>query len=226
MPISWTAALRLYGKTHGGFVVPKKGTAHYDAVKKLMAETADGPEHAVKKRMSKKGAAEKMAVVAESHEPTKKARRAPTAKGGAAPEVTRNHDAVVPPAAGTKPLEAGGGAGSRAQKELKRPEVEDAGEKPVKKRRGVRSSGLTAGAATQEFLANDNTMGGGAASAQMGGQKKRLAKTLEQKPDEAKIVTVGEGEERTLEGMKTDDPKAVEGKAPFSIQALRNRLLC
>ena len=109
---------------------------------------------------------------------------------------------------------------------MKRPEVEDAGEKPVKKRRGVRSSGLTAGAATAEFLANDNTMGGGAASAQLPGQKKRLKETLAKKEDEAKIVTVGEGEERTLEGMKTDDPAAVEGRAPFSFQALRNRLLC
>lgn len=223
MAISWAAALRLYGKQHG-FTLPKKGTPAYEAVKKLQMETADGPEHAVKKRASKKE--KKEVVVAEAHEPTTKAKKAPTRKGGAAPETTRNHDAILPPAQGTAPLEAGGGAGSRAQKEMKRPEVENAGEKPVKKRRGVRSSGLTAGAATQEFLVNENVMGGGAASAQMPGQKKRIKKTLAKKEDEVKVVEVGEGEERTIEGMKTDDTKAVEGKAPFSIQALRNRLLC
>lgn len=225
MPISWQAALRLYAKTHGGFVVPKKGTAHYDAVKKLQNDTAMGKEHEIKKRASKK-AKEPMAVVAEVHEPTTKAKKAPTRKGGAAPEVTRNADPIVPPAAGTKPLEAGGGAGSRAQKEMKRPEVENAGEKPVKKRRGVRSSGLTAGVATQEFLVNDNTMGGGAATAQLAGQKKRLKKTLEKQEGEVSVVTVGNGEERTIEGMKTDDPKAISGEKPFSFQSLRNRLLC
>jgi hypothetical protein len=227
MPISWAAALRLYGKTHGGFQVPKKGSAVYDAVKKLQASTEMSAEHEVKKRVSKKAKAEKMAVVAEAHEPTTKARRAPTAKGGAAPEVTRNADPIVPPAASTKPIEAAGGAGSRAQniKDTK-PEVENAGEKPVKKRRGVKSSGLTAGVATQEFLVNDNVMGGGAASAQMPGQKKRLKETLAKKDEEVKVVTVGNGEERTIEGMKTDDPEAVSGRAPFSFQSLRNRLLC
>lgn len=165
-------------------------------------------------------------VVAESHEPTTKAKKAPTRKGGAAPDVTRNADPLVPPAAGTKPLEAGGGAGSRAQKEMKRPEVENAGKVPEKKRRGVKSSGLTAGAETQEFLENKNVMGGGAASAQLPGQKERLKKTLKKKEGEAKVVEVGNGEERTIEGMKTDDPQAVSGLKPFSIQALRNRLLC
>ena len=223
MAISWQAALRLYAKTHGGFVVPKKGTPLYDAVKKLQNETADAPEHAIKKREKK---AKKEVVVAEAHEPTTKAKKAPTRKGGAAPEVTRGHDPVVPPAAGTKPLEAGGGAGARGQKEMKRPEVENAGAVPEKKRKGVRSSGLTAKAQTVEFLENDNVMGGGAASAQMPGQKKRIKQTLAKKNDEAKVVEVGDGEERTLEGMKTDDKPAVEGLAPFSIQSLRNRLLC
>ena len=172
------------------------------------------------------GAGSKGAVVAESHEPTKKAKRAPTRKGGAAPDVTRNSDPIVPPAAGTKPVEAGGGAGSRAENALNKPEVPAAEKVPIKKRRGVRSSGKTAGAETQDFLENSNVMGGGAASAQMPGQKDRIKKTLKKTPGEVKIVTVGEGEERTIEGMKTDDPAAVSGLKPFSIQALRNRLLC
>ena len=208
-------------------MVPKKGSADYEAVKKLQAGTEMSAEHEVKKRTSKKAKAEAMKVVAETHEPRTKMKRAPSGKGSAAPDVTRNHDPIVPPAAGTKPLEAAGGAGSRAQLTKKEEKVvEEVAKKPEKKRRGVKSSGLTAGAETQEFLANDNVMGGGAASAQLPGQKERLKKTLKKKEDEAKIVTVGNGEERTLEGMKTDDPKAVSGDKPFSFQALRNRLLC
>ena len=223
MAISWQAALRLYAKKTGHFVLPKKGTEHYAAVKKLQGETADGPEHAIKKR-EKKG--KKEVVVAETHEPTTGAKRAPTKKRKAAPEVTSNHAPLLPPAQGTKPIEAAGGSGSRAQEIEKKPEVKDAEAAPVKKRRGVRSSGLTAKAQTVEFLENDNVMGGGAASAQMPGQKKRIKQTLAKKKDEGKVVEVGEGEERTLEGMKTDDAPAIEGRQPFSFQALRNRLLC
>lgn len=255
MAISYQAALRLYAKQKGGFVIPKKGSADYDAVKKLMGETEDAPEHATKKRMSKKakammseklpmpeekakvrkamkakkqGAAEALKVVAETHEPVTKAKKAPTRKGDAAPEVTRNADPLVPPAAGTKPLEAAGGAGSRAQlTKSEEPVVKEKLKKAAPKRRGVKSSGLTQGVATQEFLVNDNVMGGGAASAQLPGQKERLKKTLKKQEGETSIVTVGSGDlEPTLDGMKTDDPKAISGKAPFSIQSLRNRLLC
>ena len=232
MPISWTAALRLYGQKNGGFVVPKKGSAVYDAVKKLQNETADAPEHAVKKRVSKKAMApaaapEKMAVVAEAHEPQTKAKRAPTGKGGAANSWTRNSDPIVPPAAGTKNIEAAGGAGSRAQNiKDNKPVVEEAAKKPVMKRKVVMSSGLTAGAMTSEFLTNENTMGGGAASGQLPGQMKRLKETLEEQPGEVSIVTVGNGEERTIDGMRTDDKPGISGERPFSFQALRNRLLC
>ena len=171
--------------------------------------------------------AEAMKVVADSHEPTYHVKKAPTRKGGAAPEVTRNADPIVPPAAGTKPLEAAGGKGSRAQLIKKEePVVKEEVKKPVVKRKGVKSSGLTAGAATQDFLMNDNDMGGGAASGQLPGQRQRLKKTLQKQEGEVSIVTVGNGEERTIEGMKTDDPRAVAGLAPFSFQALRNRLLC
>ncbi len=262
MPISWAAALRLYGKQKGAFVVPKKGSADYDAIKKLQASTAMSSEHEIKKRASKKQfmSNNEVQVVPEGHELESVARRgaakksvrdakhitappsaegkaivkgkissklAPTTKGSAEESITQAGDPIMPPAAGTKPLEAAGGRGSRAQ-QIKKDEkvVTEEVKEPVKKRRGVKSSGLTAGVETQEFLVNDNVMGGGAASAQMAGQKERLKKTLKAKPEEVKVVTVGEGEERTLEGMKTDDPKAVSGDKPFSFQALRNRLLC
>ena len=53
MPISYQAALRLYAKEKGHFVIPKKGSADYEAIKKLQEGTEMGPEHAVKKRSKK-----------------------------------------------------------------------------------------------------------------------------------------------------------------------------
>jgi len=254
MPIAWTAALRLYAKKTGHYILPKKGSAAYDEVKKLQKETADGPEHAVKKRRSKHAMEEEedhRRVHEESPWPAHKkggkvvnskalpapaatskkivkgeviGTEAPTKRGKAAADVTMNN--LIPPAKDTKSLEAAGGVGSRAENAMAKGKIKNAEAVPVKKRRGVKSDGLTAGASTQEFLVNENVMGGGAGSGQLPGQKKRLKQTLAKKEGEEKIVTVGEGEERTLEGMKTDDPKAVAGLAPFSFQALRNRLLC
>jgi hypothetical protein len=225
MPISWTAALRLYGKQKGHFIVPRKGSPEYEAVKKLQTETEHGPEHEVKKRAGKKGKKEEV-VVMEAHEPTTKAKKAPTRKGGAAPEVTRNHDPLLPPASGTKPLESAGGAGSKAQMLKEEPVVKDEVKKEVKKRKGVKSSGLTAGAETVKNLTDSNLMDGGSAAAQLPGQTKRIKKSLEKKEGEVKVVEVGNGEEKTLEGLKSDDPEAVSGRKPFSFQALRNQLLC
>ena len=238
MPIAWAAALRLYGKQKGHFVVPKKGSADYDAVKKLQMETADGPEHAVKRRQRKAHKSPSRPhrepspadlpgkVVAASHEPVKKARKAPTAKGGAAPETTRNHDPIVPPAQGTKPLEAAGGAGSKAQDLKKEPVVKEETKKKAPKRRGVKASGLSAAAETFQELTEKNLMDGGAAAAQLPGQKERIKKSLEKKKGEEKMMDVGDGTEKTLEGLKSDDPAALSGRKPFSFQALRNQLLC
>ena len=42
--VSWVQALKEYAKQHGGkYVVPKKGTPEYDAVKKLMGASAPAP---------------------------------------------------------------------------------------------------------------------------------------------------------------------------------------
>jgi hypothetical protein len=224
MPIAWAAALRLYGKQKGHFVVPRKGSPDYDAVKKIQMETADGPEHAVKKRVSKKKSSE--VVVAEAHEPTTKAKKAPTRKGGAAPDTTRDHNPIVPPAQGTKPLEAAGGAGSKAQDLKEEPVVKEESKKKAPKRRGVKASGLTAAAATFQELTEKNLMDGGAAAAQLPGQKERIKKSLAKKEGEEKMMEVGDGSEKTLEGLKSDDPVALSGRRPFSFQALRNQLLC
>ena len=162
---------------------------------------------------------DKGAIVAESHEPTKKARKAPTgrtSKDAPYNDFSRQHAPIDPPRAETKQIDQPMAMVEDAKKAKTKA--------PVKKRRGVQSDGKTAGAELKDKLENEQQLDA-AISPDMPGQKELIKKELKRKP-KAKIVTVGEGEERTIEGMKTDDPKAIEGKAPFSFQALRNRLLC
>jgi len=207
MPISWAAALRMYGKQKGAFVVPKKGSAEYDAIKKLQTETEMSEEHEVKRR----------------------ARRVKTPQTLAVPEGGVN-ESLPPPTekkSVTKPLEAAGGAGSKAQNLKTKPEVENAAEIPEKKaKKGLTRTGKTTKVDTVEDLTNTNLGEGGALAPSYAGQKAGIKKQLEQNRKTARVVSVGNGEERTLEGMKTDDPMAIAGKAPFSFQALRNKLLC
>ena len=166
---------------------------------------------------SEKG--DKGAIVAESHEPTTKAKKAPTGRTSkTAPynEFSRQHAPINPPQVETKQIDQPMAMAEEAKKAKTKA--------PVRKRKGVQSDGKTAGAELKDQLQNEQQLDA-AMSPDMPGQEERIKKELKRKP-KAKIVTVGEGEERTLEGMKTDDPKAIEGRAPFSFQALRNRLLC
>lgn len=99
--MKWVEALKEYAKTNGKYVVPKKGTPAYDAVKKLMGEGAkatetvevkDGSTRAVRKRVPKapkvaeehKAEGEAIKAVAKAHKkegealkkaPAKRARR-------------------------------------------------------------------------------------------------------------------------------------------------------
>ena len=103
--ISWPAALRLYAKQNGSYILPKKGSAAYDAVKKLQMETEDAPEHATAKRGTGKKAVAKAskAASAEAKAPgitsgTVSKKKAPTARGGASEVTTAAGDPVLPPA--------------------------------------------------------------------------------------------------------------------------------
>lgn len=208
MPISWAAALRMYGKQKGAFVVPKKGSSDYDAIKKIQQETEMSPEHEVKRRQRRpKGKDTTLAVP----------------EGGV--------NASLPPPtvqkSKTKPLEDAGGAGSRAEMFQEKPKVEDAAAVPEKAgKKGLARSGKTKKADTVQELTDRNLGDGGALAPSFAGQKEGIKKQLAQNRKTDRVVSVGNGEERTLEGMKTNDPAAVEGRAPFSIQSLRNRLLC
>ena len=209
MPISWAAALRMYGKQKGHFIVPRKDSEDYHAVKKLQQSTEMSAEHEVKRRQRKgKGMTGATMAVPE---------------GGV-------NASLPPPAANksvTKPIDSAGGIGSKAEGLKKKPEVEDAAKVPEKKgKKGLARSGKTVKADTVQELEDRNLGDGGALAPAYAGQKAGIKKQLEQNRKTARVVSVGEGEEKTIDGMKTDDPKAVSGSAPFSYQALRNRLLC
>lgn len=159
------------------------------------------------------------AIVAESHEPTTKAKKAPTnrtSKTAPYNDFSRAHAPIDPPSIDVKQIDqpmAMAAAAPQAKTKA-----------PVRKRRGVQSDGLTAGAELKQQLQNEQQLDA-AMSPDMPGQEERIKKELKRKP-KAKIVTVGEGQEQTIDHMKTDDPKAISGDKPFSFQALRNRLLC
>lgn len=233
MAISWVAALRLYAKQTGHYILPKKGSEAYEAVKKLQAETEHSAEHEVAKRGSGKKAMAKAAKSAKSAASASleasapgitsgkvSKKKAPTGYGGAEESETRSGDPVLPPAAKTKQIDNQGVA--EKSKKVINPESEP--EKVVKK--GVSRTGKTVKANTADFINNENTGVTAAVSAQLAGQKEEIVKALKKAKRTPKVVTVGEGQEETIDNMKTDDPKAITGAQPFSIQALRNRLLC
>ena len=100
--------------------------------------------------------------------------------------------------------------------------LENPEDKPEAVRKGVQSSGETNTMEAQNFLANENT-GNIAISAQLPGQKEEIAKQLKKKlpklaPVDAKPLS------KTADNLRTDDPKAITARAPFSMNALRMKL--
>jgi hypothetical protein len=101
--------------------------------------------------------------------------------------------------------------------------VENPEANPVVDRKGVESSGLTKKVEAQQFIMNSNLGPSSAITAQLPGQAEQIKKSLKVKvpklaPVEPKPV------ETTVAKLKTDDPKAIEARAPFSFNALRLRL--
>jgi hypothetical protein len=241
--ISWPAALRLYAKETGHYILPKKGSAAYDAVKKLQMETEHSPEHEIAKRGNgKKAKASKVRLEKAHHseikfgveggkgEPAPSAtivsgkiskKKAPTARGGASEVTTTAGDAVLPPASKLTQIDNQGIA--EKSKKVVEPEAH-----PEKKpgRKGIGRSGKTVAAEITSDIVNRNTGMSAAVSAQLAGQTEEIKGALKTAKKTPKVVLVGDGGEATIDGLKSDDPKAIEGKAPFSIQALRNKLLC
>ena len=266
MPISWIAALQVYAKETGQYILPKKGSEAYDRVKKIQMETEAGPEHTVAKRGTGKRAMASKARLEKAHhseikvgvegdgekkrtsgklgkahhsdikfgvkggEPAKapgivsgtvSKKKAPTKKGGASEVTTTAGDAVLPPAANLTQIDNQGIA-SKSKKVIE-PEAH-----PEKKvgRKGISRSGKTVGAEVTEDIVNRNTGPGGLTNARLADQKEEVEGVLHAAKKTPKVVLVGDGSEKTIDGLKSNDPKAIEGKAPFSITALRTKLMC
>ena len=99
-------------------------------------------------------------------------------------------------------------------------EIEDPESAPVVKRKGVEASGKTSKMVAAQFIANSNLGPSSAITAQLPGQKEQIEKTL--KVRAPKLAPVDpKPTEKTVDGLKTNDPKAVEARAPFSYNALR-----
>jgi len=101
------------------------------------------------------------------------------------------------------------------EKVIKNPE-----DAPVAERKGVQSSGETKKMEAQDFIANRNVGPSAAITTQLPGQKEQIKKELKRKLPKLSPVDPNPPE-KTIKGLKTNDPKAVEAKAPFSFNALR-----
>lgn len=199
MPISYQAALRLYAKSAGeGFMIPKKGTPAYEAVKKLQMETADAPEHAIKKRSKKEEAFKKIGGESDLKAGVKGMMLEP------------------PPAPKTTPIDTPIPR-IKQTKVLKDPEEADV--KPRKPRQKKVDA--------QQFIENRNTGPSAVITTQTADQARHIKEELSENKKTPKIVSVNPNPpEKTIDGLKTNDPKAIEGKEPFSMTALRLKLRC
>ena len=101
--------------------------------------------------------------------------------------------------------------------------VEDPVADPVVDRKGVTASGRTKKVVAQEFIMNSNLGPSAAITAQLPGQKEQIKKELKVKVP--KLSTpVPKPPEKTVDGLKSDDPKAIKAMAPFSYNAIFARL--
>jgi len=100
--------------------------------------------------------------------------------------------------------------------------LENPESKPEAVKKGVQSSGETKKMEAQDFLATENT-GNIAISNQLPGQKEEIKKQLKKKLPKLAPVDAHPPTE-TVSNLKTDDPKAIEARAPFSFNALRRKL--
>lgn len=232
--IPYASALKIYAKRHGGaFVVPKKGSEAYEAVKKIQQETEMSEEYALKRKPKITKGLPKSASLTAFAEPGGKSQSvgfgvkgvpegkpAPTAAGGASRATTADGDSLVPPRATTTELNA-----NQKKRETKKIVANAEAVPEGAPKKNLSRTGRTVKGDAQDFIENENTGMSAVVSAQFADQKDQIEKALKKNKKTPKIVTVGEGQEKTLENMKTDDPKAIEGKAPFSISALRMKLL-
>ena len=219
MPIAWAAALKIYAKESGSFTLPKKGSDAYEKVKKIQQGTEMSEEHALKRKAKKTA----IVVEAKAKKAGKGRKRSDSLSSQEESERAKKDKAVeMPPAMKNDTAMIDVPEKEKRKRVLKDPKAIP----EAKSKSGVTRTGKTQAENDLDYLENKNIGEGQDISAQLPGQKEKIQNALKKKPAK-KLVTVGNGEEKTIDGMKTDDAVAVEGgNVQFSFQALRNRLLC
>jgi hypothetical protein len=244
MPISYQAALRMLAKEKGGFTVPKKGTADYDKVRKLMSETEMSADHEVrrkasaptsgevKKRVSKKMAASKepkikssaSSVDSEKEEMKKEKERVKRVKKIRAKKELVGSVPSLPAAMknDTAPIDA------PQAEQMKAKKVRNAMKKTTgASSGGVKRSGETKTEEVKDFLVNDNTGPSALITTQLAGQKRRIKEALDMK-DDAGIIVDPKPAEETIDAMNKEASKVpeLEGRGQFDFITFRRKLLC
>ena len=208
--VSYAAAMKQYFTSKGEKMhFPTKGSAEHSAIRALMASgdiTGDSSVSAATAVLQPK---------AEKAEPKASKDVAPSRKRNSKPAKPDGTTLIDQPHIDKKAIEE---------------VVEEPEKKPVKKRapRAVKADGLSPEmqnlkAATEM---NSGTM---IAPADYPGLEGQIKKVLEIKPEgiperkKKREVTIAK-ESKTLEGDRTDDPKAVEARAPFSFASIKHLL--
>lgn len=226
MPISYQAALRVYAKKMGKFMVPKKGSSEYDEVRKIMGETEMSSEHEIKRR-SKKAVSEP--VVAKEKKVRKSKKKsidevsALYASSSGDEKVSSKKDMVPPPMKNDTKLIDDPADELKGKKIIKN----DIKIKPKKSSKGVDRTGKPESINDTNMLINSNTGPSAVISAELPGQKEQIKKALKEGKKDKTLIEVKKAKDETIKNMKTDDAVALEGEGvQFSFQALRNKLLC
>lgn len=231
MAMTWMQALKAH---FGGkkFVIPKKGTPDYEAVKKLMGGGAAAPAGAVaqtaqtaretqakkpRKPRAKKVEAATAEMRAELEQP--KTKRAPRAKKAAAASASapKTESQVPSSTADSSVLSSGGAkAGAEIQVAVSAPAAA-----PVSSQK-INREGLNPQERVFDQL-TEKQSGLGIPQGNLPGLEKAIAAAILPtegvKPEKKNIAT-----DRTILMKRTTDPTAVDGKAPFSYNALKQRL--
>ncbi len=209
-------ALKLYAKESGNFILPKKGSDAYDKVKKIQSGTEMKDEYKLKRK-------DKKVVVTADAKPKKTRKRSDSLSSQEKDErCVKDKGVEMPPSVKNDTAMIDVPEKEKRKRVLKNPESIP----EQKSKSGVNRTGKTHAENDLDYLENKNIGEGQDLSAQLPGQKEKIEKSLKKKPAK-KLVTVGNGEDKTVENLKTDDAVAIDGgSTQFSFQALRNRLLC
>ena len=109
------------------------------------------------------------------------------------------------------------------RKDNKKAVVQSADTKPERKgKKGVTTAGVSESEAFTDKLENGRPLST-CIQFDNAGQKEKIAKQLA-KSTKGDTSTQREGDDKTIDGMTTNDPKAITMKAPFSFAALRLRI--